>query len=143
MLGDSLYRRALHEYIARWHGKHPTPWDYFYTYNDVTRQNLDWFWQGWFMQNGYIDVGIASVTRAANGSRVVLDNVGGIPAPVTLVVHYADGSADSLRQTSAIWKPNPRQATVSLSSPKTVQSVTLDPGIWLDANAANDRWSAR
>jgi hypothetical protein len=143
MLGDSLYRRALHEYIARWHGKHPTPWDYFYTYNDVTRQNLDWFWQGWFMQNGYIDVGIASVTRAGNGTRVVLDNVGGIPAPVTLAVHYADGTTDSLRQTSAVWKANPRQATVSLPSPKPVQSVTLDPGIWLDANAANDRWSAR
>jgi hypothetical protein len=143
MLGDSLYRRALHEYIARWHGKHPTPWDYFNTFNDATGQNLDWFWQSWFMQNGYIDVGISSVTGTEGGTRVVLDNLGGIPAPVTLVVRYADGTADSLRQTSAIWKSNARRATVTLSSRKRVQSMTLEPGIWMDANAANDRWTAK
>ena len=142
MLGDSLYRRALHEYIARWHGKHPTPWDYFRTYDDVTRQNLDWFWQRWFFDNGYIDVGISRVESGGNGTRVVLDNVGGIPAPVTLVVRYADGTTDSLRQTAAIWKVNARRATVSLPSRKRVQSVSLDGGIWMDANAANDRWGA-
>ena len=143
MLGDSLYRRALHEYIARWHGKHPTPWDYFYTYNDVARQNLDWFWQRWFFDNGYIDVAIAGVSESGNQSTVALENVGGIPAPVTLVVRYADGSTDSLRQTSAIWKANARRATVALPAGKRVQSVSLDPGIWMDANAANDRWTAR
>jgi len=143
MLGDSLYRRALHEYIARWHGKHPTPWDYFNTYNDVTRQNLDWFWQRWFLDNGYIDVGIASATSTANGTRVVLDNLGGIPAPVTLVVKYTDGSEESVRQTSAIWKTDARRATLTLPTRKPVQSIALDTGIWMDANAANDRWSAR
>ena len=143
MLGDSLYRKALHEYIARWHGKHPTPWDYFNTFNDATRQNLDWFWQRWFFDNGYIDVGISSVAQAGNGTRVVLDNLGGIPTPVTLVVRYVDGSSDSLRQTSAIWKANARRATVSLPTRKRVESVALEGGIWMDANQANDRWSAR
>jgi hypothetical protein len=143
MLGDSLYRVALHEYIARWHGKHPTPWDYFNTFNDATRQNLDWFWQRWFLDNGYIDVAISSVAQAANGASVVLDNIGGMPAPVTLVVRYADGSADSLRQTSSIWKANARRATVSLPARKRVESVALEGGIWMDANPANDRWSAR
>jgi hypothetical protein len=143
MLGDSLYRRALHEYIARWHGKHPTPWDYFYTFNDVTGQNLDWFWQRWFFDNGYIDVGVSTVTESAKGTSVVLDNVGGIPAPVTLVVRYADGTTDSLRQTSAIWRADSRRATVSLPAGKRVQSVSIDPGIWMDANLTNDRWTAR
>src|SRR5215218_1914625 len=143
MLGDTLYRRALHEYIARWHGKHPTPWDYFNSFNDATHQNLDWFWQRWFFENGYIDIGIASVGKAGNGTSVVLDNLGGIPAPVTLVVRYADGSSDSLRQRSAIWKANARRATVSLPARKRVESVALEGGIWMDANPANDRWSAR
>ena len=143
MLGDSLYRRALHEYIARWHGKHPTPWDYFYTFNDATGQNLDWFWQRWFLDNGYIDIGVSSVADTGNRPSVVLENLGGIPAPVTLVVRYADGSTDSLRQTSAIWKADARRATVSLPAGKRVQSVTLEPGIWMDANAANDRWPAK
>jgi hypothetical protein len=108
----------------------------------VAGQNLDWFWQRWFLDNGYIDIGISSVTDSGNRPGVVLENVGGIPAPVTLVVHYADGSTDSLRQTSAIWKANARRATVQLPAGKRVQSVSLEPGIWMDANGANDRWSA-
>ena len=142
MLGDSLYRAALRAYIARWHGKHPTPWDYFYTYDDVTRRNLDWFWRRWFFANGYIDLGIAAVTRTGSTTRVVLDNVGGMPAPVTLVVRYADGSVDSVRQTAAIWKTDARRAVVSLPSRKRVQAVSLDGGIWMDANPKNDRWPA-
>ena len=109
----------------------------------MTRQNLDWFWQRWFFDNGYIDVGIASVKRAGDKTEVVLDNVGGMPAPVTLVVTYTDGSADSLRQTSAIWKTDARRAVITLPARKPMQSVALEGGIWMDADAANDRWTAR
>jgi hypothetical protein len=72
----------------------------------------------------------------------VLDNVGGMPTPVTLVVHHADGTADSLHQTAAIWKANARRAVVSLPTRKRVQSVSLDGGIWMDANPKNDQWPA-
>jgi hypothetical protein len=82
------------------------------------------------------------VYRTTSSTRVVLDNVGGMPAPVTLVVRYTDGTSDSLRQTSAIWKTNARRATVVLPARKRVQSVSLEGGIWMDANAANDRWGA-
>jgi hypothetical protein len=142
MLGDSLYRAALHEYIARWHGKHPTPWDYFATFNDVTHQDLNWFWRGWFFENGYIDLGVARVASSASGTTVELENVGGIPAPVTLVVAYGDGTTESLRRTSAIWKSDAHHATVTIPAGKTVRSVTLETGIWMDANPANDRWIA-
>jgi hypothetical protein len=26
LLGDDLFKKALHEYMDRWHGKHPIPW---------------------------------------------------------------------------------------------------------------------
>lgn len=29
LLGDATFRKCLQAYIARWHGKHPTPWDFF------------------------------------------------------------------------------------------------------------------
>ena len=35
MLGDDLFRQALHGFMDRWHGKHPIPWDFFNTFNDV------------------------------------------------------------------------------------------------------------
>jgi hypothetical protein len=31
---------------------------------------------------------------------------------------------------------------VSLPAGKRVQSVSIEPGIWMDVNATNDRWTA-
>ena len=139
MLGDAVFRKGLHAYMERWNGKHPIPWDFFNAFNDATGQNLDWFWKSWFFDNSYIDIGIASVARARGGYRVTLDNIGGMPAPVDLVVTYSGGPADTLRQTSAIWKANHRRAVVGISTRKRVESVALAGGIWMDADSTNNR----
>jgi len=136
MLGDSLYRKALHAYIDRWHGKHPTPWDYFNTFTNVTGRDLNWYWQSWFFQDGYIDLALASVS----GSRAVIENVGGMPAPFDVVVHYADGTSATLHQTAAAWKADRRRAVVKLPGAKRIASVELEHGIWMDADTSNDRW---
>jgi len=142
LLGDDLFRRALHAYMDRWHGKHPIPWDFFNTFNDVTGRNLDWFWNGWFFGNGYIDLGVGSVTRAGGGYAVVVNNLGGMPAPVDLRLTYADGSTETLHQTPAIWQANPRQATVTVRTGKVLRSLDLDGGIFVDAHPADNHWAA-
>ena len=138
LLGDSLFARALHGYMARWHGKHPTPWDFFYSFNDLTGRNLDWFWRSWFFQNSYIDIGVAGVSRRGGRTAVTLENIGGMPAPVDIVAHYADSSTATFHQTPAIWRADIHRAVVTLPGAKTVRSVTLDHGIWMDADTTND-----
>ena len=124
--------------MDRWHGKHPTPWDYFYTYNDATGRDLNWFWNAWFFAPGYIDLRVASVS----GSSAVIENVGGMPAPFDVVVSYVDGTSDTVRQTAAVWKSDLRRATVRIPTRKRVRAVTLEHGIWLDADPKNDGWPA-
>ena len=138
LLGDSLFAHALHGYMARWHGKHPTPWDFFYSFNDLTGRNLDWFWRSWFFQNSYIDIGVAGVSRKGGRTAVTLENIGGMPAPVDIVAHYADSSTATFHQTPAIWRADIHRAVVTLPGAKTVRSVTLDHGIWMDADTTND-----
>jgi aminopeptidase N len=143
MLGDSLFRLGLHAYIDRWHGKHPTPWDFFNTMNSATGQNLNWFWQNWYFSNNYIDVGVGRVTRTRRGYQVVIDNIGGMAAPVELRLRYADGSADTVRQTSSMWQADQRRATVLIPTSSRLESLTLDLGIWMDADATNNGWTAK
>ena len=76
MLGDALFKKALHEYMARWHGKHPIPWDYFNSMSNASGQDLSWFFQSWFFTNGYIDLAVGPVS----GSSVTVNNVGGFVA---------------------------------------------------------------
>ena len=143
LLGDATFRKSLHAFMDRWHGKHPIPWDFFYTVNDASGQNLNWFWKAWFFEHSYIDIAIASATKTASGYSVTLANVGGMPAPVNLVVTYKDGTTETVHQSPAIWAPNVTRATTQVAVKKPVQSIALAGGIWMDADASNDRWIAK
>ncbi len=143
LLGDDLFRQCLHAFMDRWHGKHPIPWDLFNTFNDVAGQNLNWFWSNWYFSNGYIDLALASVAKAKGGYAVTLDNVGGLVAPVDLVVTYADGSTDTVHEAPRIWAANQKRATALVRTKKAVQSVELAGGIWVDADSTNNRWAGK
>jgi hypothetical protein len=75
LLGDELFKKCLHEYMNRWHGKHPLPWDFFFTFNDVTKKNLNWFWSNWFFSHNYIDLAIKSTTRSGNDYSITIENM--------------------------------------------------------------------
>ena len=143
LLGDDTFKRCLHAFMDRWHGKHPTPWDFFYTFNDVSGRNLDWFWNSWFFSHAFIDLSITGARRRSNGWTVTLENVGGMPAPVDLVVRYTDATVDSVHETPAIWRTNLHRATVTVPAKKAVTSIALDHGIWMDADSTNDRWTVK
>ena len=143
LLGDAAFGKALHAFMDRWHGKHPIPWDFFNTVNDVTGQNLNWFWNSWYFSNGYIDLAVGGVEKTGNGYTVVIDNIGGMTAPVDLEAHYRDGSSEVIHETPAIWAADQRRATVTISTKKSLQSLALNGGIWMDADSTNNRWSQR
>jgi Peptidase family M1 domain len=143
LLGDDTFGKALHAFMNRWHGKHPIPWDFFNTVNDVTGRHLNWFWNSWYFSNNYIDLAVAGVSKTGNGYTVVIDNIGGMPAPVDLEARFGDGSSEVIHETPAIWEANQRKATVEISTRKSIQSLALNGGIWMDADSTNNRWSQR
>ena len=63
MLGDELFKKALHTYMDNWHGKHPIPWDYFNSMNSGSGKNLNWFFNNWFFTNYYDDLALRSEER--------------------------------------------------------------------------------
>ena len=144
LLGDDLFKRCLQAFIDRWHGKHPIPWDLFDTFDDVSGRDLTWFWRAWFFEPSYIDLGVAGVTHTAGSAyTVAIDNTGGMPAPVDVVLTYTDGSTETIHETPAIWQRNGRRASVRVNAKKPLRSVQLAGGIWMDANPSNNTWRLR
>jgi hypothetical protein len=141
LLGDELFRKSLHGFMDRWHGKHPIPWDMFNSFNDLSGRNLNWFWQSWYFDNSYIDLAVASVKKVTGGYSVAIDNIGGMVAPVDLIVKYSDGSVETVHETPRMWEANQKKATVVVKTTKTVQSLELNGGIWMDAATTNNRWA--
>jgi aminopeptidase N len=143
MLGDSLFKHCLHTYMNRWHGKHTIPWDFFYSFNDAAKQNLNWFWQNWYFTNGYIDLSIQSVKKTTKGYVVVINNIGGFDAPFDLKITYTDGTTAKQHHTAMIWKNNEKQATINLNTAKPIQPVLIDGGIFMDANTKDNEWRVK
>jgi hypothetical protein len=127
MLGDALFKKSLHEYMDRWHGKHPIPWDYFNSMSNASGQDLTWFFNNWFFTNHYIDLAVT-----ASGNTVTVQNIGGFAVPFDMNVEYIDGTKATLHQSPAVWQANQQQAVITV--PKAVKSVRLDGGIFMDAN---------
>ncbi|HTJ11025.1 MAG TPA: M1 family metallopeptidase [Dinghuibacter sp.] len=142
LLGDKLFKKGLHNYMANWNGKHPIPWDYFYSMEKGSGQHLDWFFYNWFFTPGYIDLALAKVDKTSKGYTLDIQNVGGFAVPFNVVATYEDGSTESFHQTPAVWEHNQKQTTVTIKTGKTVKSLTLDGGIFMDANEKDNTWTA-
>jgi aminopeptidase N len=142
LLGDKLFKKALHNYMNNWHGKHPIPWDYFYSMEKGCKKDLNWFFYNWFYDPGYIDLDLAGADKTAKGYALHIKNIGGFAVPFDVVATYDDGSNESFHQTPIVWKPNQKETTVNIKTAKTVKSLKLDGGIFMDANEKDNTWTA-
>ncbi len=143
LLGDDLFKKCLHAYMERWHGKHPIPWDFFYTFNDVSGKNLNWFWNNWFFSHNYIDMSLQSVKKTSKGYSLTIVNIGGMAAPVDAFFNYKDGTSEKFHQTPAIWEKDQKKAFVNIPVKKEIISIELDGGIFMDADPSNNKWVAK
>jgi hypothetical protein len=139
MLGDELFKKCLHTYMDRWHSKHPIPWDYFNTMSNASGQDLTWFFQNWFFTNNYIDLALTKADKTTQGTTISIKNVGGFAVPVDLKVEYADGTTQTLHRTPELWRANQQQASIAVPGSKAVRAVSLDHGLYMDADTKNDR----
>ncbi|HZY39787.1 MAG TPA: M1 family metallopeptidase [Mucilaginibacter sp.] len=143
MLGDDLFKKALHTYMDNWNGKHPIPWDYFYSMSAGSGKNLDWFFNNWFFTNGYIDLDLQSVKKVADGYELSIKNIGGYAVPFDVICTDADKSVDIFHQTPMIWEHNQKRMVVHIKTNKTIKSVKIDGGIFMDADESNNVWTAK
>ncbi len=114
------------------------PWDFFYTFNDVSGKNLNWFWTSWYFTNGYIDFGIQKADKSRKGYTFTIQNNGGFPAPVDVIATYADGTTESKHLNPEVWS-NASSTDLFFATKKIIASVALSGGVFMDANRKDNR----
>jgi hypothetical protein len=141
LMGDTAFRTTLHELMTRWHGKRPLPWDMFNTFNDAGVGDYNWFFRNWFFSYNFSDLTLDGVRSVDGGHAVVVRNPGGMAVPFDLVLEFTDGSSERVHRTPAAWQANGHETSVRLSGGKALRSVTLDTGIFADANPSDNAWT--
>ena len=143
ILGNDEFYRAYRTYIHRWEYKHPSPWDFFRTFNEVTGQDLDWFWQPWFFSREWLDQAVTSVRREGGELVVTVENKGGLYAPVDVTATLADGKTVSWRAPASVWFGGVQTITTRHAVGGRVTAVTLDAEqSFPDVDRTNNTWKA-
>ncbi|MDX2134723.1 MAG: M1 family metallopeptidase [Saprospiraceae bacterium] len=143
LLGYETFHRCMTGYMDRWKSKHPVPYDFFHTWNDLSGQNLDWFWKPWFFEWGHPDLAVQSVEKAGKTYEIAIAKLGAQPVPVHLQVEYTDGSTETFHQTAAVWKNGASTFRQALPKGKSPKSVSLGGNTIPDTNAKNNTWPAK
>lgn len=141
-LGEGLFDRALQEYTRRWAFRHPHPLDLFWTFEDVARQDLDWFFFPWMYTTRVADQAVVSARSVESGGTyrviVLVEDRGEISMPVVIEVSTEGGR--TFRATADVdqWSGRRLELVVDTDGPAAV--VVLDPDQTLpDVNRADNR----
>lgn len=147
VLGPQRFDAAFREYIKRWAYKHPSPWDFFHTIENVGGEDLAWFWRGWVFNNWKIDQSVKDVKykdgMPAKGSRITIENLEKMPMPVVISIKESNGEQHTINLPVEIWQ---RSGEYTFSSPTTseVTDVTIDPNRQMpDYNRTNNVWKKK
>jgi len=140
-LGDDLFKTCLTGFMERWKYKHPTPCDFFNTFNALSGQNLNWFWNVWYYQQGGIpDLAIDKVTRETGKVQVTVANKGDFPLPVVLSFYSGDKVVKTITLPAHRWlEQHNKSITVSIDSKEDITSVTLGNKYIPDADCSNNK----
>ena len=144
VIGRDAMDRAMREYGRRWAFKHPTPADFFRTIENVSGEDLSWFWRAFFYTTDVLDIAVDGVAmRVSPGqslAEIHLRRVTSIPFPVTMRLKFNDQSTQDVRLPVEIWSHADRY-TALIPVARAVIGIRLwpDPSV-PDWNSTNDVW---
>lgn len=136
--GLEKFRLALKEYINRWKGKHPIPYDFFFTFNDVYNENLAWFWDPCFFEFSYPDLSIKKINYVDNKTIIVIENIGELPLPIELKVTYESGDVKILKENIGVWKEDIKEFEFILSGIENISELKLGSSEIPDIDKSNN-----
>ena len=147
VLGKERFEAAFREYVARWAFKHPTPWDFFHTIENVSGEDLSWFWRAWVFNSWKLDQTVKEVKYnkgdMTKGAEITISNLEKMAMPVSVIVKETNGNEYKLDLPVEIWQRGPNY-TFTVNSTTEIKEVTLDPLKKLpDFNRDNNSWKKK
>ena len=144
VLGPKRFDDAFRSYIHRWAYKHPSPDDFFRTIEDVSGEDLGWFWRSWVMNNWQLDQAVTGVKyvgdKPENGAVITIKNMKEIPMPVKLEITTESEKKMEIKLPGEIWKKNIEWSFVVETNEK-IKKVEVDPKYeYPDINGKNNIW---
>ncbi|MBS1241540.1 MAG: peptidase, partial [Gemmatimonadetes bacterium] len=141
LVGERRFLEAYRQYGRRWVGKHPTPWDFFNTFDEQLGEDLSWFWRTWWYETWTLDQAIAGVKVTADSTAITIEDRGLAPMPARVAVRRADGSTQRFEIAVDTWLGGNWRWTFKVRSAPAITSIEIDPEqAFPDTDRSNNVW---
>ena len=137
-LGDDVYMHALREFVSRWKGKHPIPHDLLYAFADDSGEDLEWLFNPWIFEFGYVDLALESMEKTGSGYRVGVSKKGAYPAPFDLVFEFENGEEQRISKNVSIWKPDRKLVVFEIETDQVIKQISIDNEAYFDVDLSNN-----
>ena len=139
-LGNDAFLNTLKEFMLKWNGKHPTPYDLFFTFERESGKNIDWLVKPWFFEYGYVDLAIRNIVGKKDGYEIDIEKKGKLPAHFGLKIYYSDSSTATFDYNAGVWMNGERIYRVFISSDKKIKSAEITDKTLRDADLSNNKF---
>ena len=115
--------------------------DLFWTFEDVSGRDLDWYFLPWMYTTAVMDHAVAEVRDEGDRQVIVVEDRGEIAMPIILEVSTDQGQTGQVMTAHDVWVDG--QALIPVAMPGRVVEVVVDPEErFPDVNRADNRWTA-
>ncbi|MCR9251464.1 MAG: M1 family metallopeptidase [bacterium] len=133
-LGKDLFQKCMKTYYDEWKFKHPKPDDAKRVFEEVSKQDLSWFFEDFVKTTGGVEYKAKKVSKTGDGYGLVIQNVGEIASPVEIATVKDGEILDSKWYPGFVGKQ-----TLSIKTSENIGSLLIDPYLRMpDINAHNN-----
>lgn len=139
LVGWPVMERLFQTYFERWQFKHPKPADFFAVANEVSGQDLTWFFDQVYRSSNAFDYAIDTFKSVKEGdvyrTDVIATRRGEAVFPVDVTITWENGEHITER-----WDGRDREKHYTFTRPARATSAAVDPHrtLLLDVNPTNN-----
>ncbi|MEX2465361.1 MAG: M1 family metallopeptidase [Gemmatimonadota bacterium] len=143
VLGHEVWTEAYRTFLSEWSYKHPTPWDFFNTFERVAGRDLDWFWTSFYYETWTLDHSVENVRPVTSGESIVVVQDRGLAIfPTQVRVRTTSGETIEYAIPVEHWLTGEIHHEYEVpASAGRVTRVEIDPtGYAPDVDRSNNLW---
>jgi hypothetical protein len=142
LLGEEVFMEGYQSFIRDWAFKHPSPWDFFNTFERVSGQDLDWFWNSWYYETWVLDHAVESVVQEGEETVITISDLGFAPMPAHIRITTPEGRILERQIPVTHWLQGELSAEIRIpASIGEGARVEIDPErLFPDKDRSNNVW---
>jgi hypothetical protein len=145
LLGEETFMQAYRAFISDWAYKHPSPWDFFNTFEREAGADMDWFWASFYYETWALDHAVGEVARAGEDTVITVEDRGFAFLPARVRIETTDGKVLLREIPVSHWLTGATSAEIRIpASQGEVARVEVDSGAYFpDVDPRNNAWARR